>query len=97
MLFDIGKALAFPGFHGDLAVKPLRAEVGPGLGHLGGVTIQAVDEKAFVGMKGGSQFAVTAAEIDDQPALDPARLQDFRSLLGPVLSGTKRGSDEHRQ
>ncbi len=94
----VGQAFAAPRLDGDVAVQAERADVHACLFDVGGVGVETVDEITVVRPQRGRQPAVAAADVNDEPALDPGRRQDRLGLgLRGGLAGVCRAATrQHR-
>ncbi len=85
--------------HAGGAVKALTLEVISRLGHLGRVGLKTLDGILVPRPQGRGQLAIPAAEVNDDPALHPALVEDSPGqsvgIVALCLRGT--GPKNHRQ
>ena len=88
-IVDVGEPSAGEPIGRHSSVKPQGSDVLTGQLDVGGVGIQSLDEVATTGTKSGRELPIAAAEVHDQPTLDPGSREDLPSRL-PGLARSER-------
>ncbi len=88
-VIDVRQPLAAELVHRHGAVDAERPDVRARLGDVLRAGVQAVDEVGVAGAEGGGQSAVAAAQVHDEAALGPRRVED---RPGVIRRGRSRGS-----
>ena len=77
----VRQGLAWESLDRNLPVKPRHANVSAGLGHVGCVSGQAVNQKALAFPQFRRQLPVPTANMNDQAALDPRGCEDVFGIV----------------
>ena len=85
---DVGQMLPVKQFGRHSPAEVGRLNVRPGLGNIGRIGIESLDDKRTADPKGCGQTPVVAAELDYQATLDTGGFQD---LVGRLTGRDRRG------
>ena len=81
-VLDVGQGATDEAVDRHLAVEARFVDVLASGGYVCRVGVQAVDKVAVIGSEGGGQFAVAAADVDDETAPDAGGGQDVARQVG---------------